>query len=162
MNFRSAYIQLGLSCYLCFASACNYNKTYYVNPIRLIEGYHGAAIKRQTFLNQTKIWQANLDSLIIELSTLSPDKAEQKKQEFYQYRQIIQRKAQAEETRLNRETIDEINTYIKQYGKEYNYDFILGATEAGNIVYAAESTDLTEKILAGLNKQYDQRKQPSK
>lgn len=49
----------------------------------------------------------------------------------------------------------EINAYIKQYGKAQGYTFILGATESGNIVYAADGTDITSEVLKGLNDQYD-------
>jgi hypothetical protein len=50
---------------------------------------------------------------------------------------------------VNQEILAEINTYIKQYGKEKGYDFILGATDNGNIVYAAEGKDITDDVLAG-------------
>ena len=72
------------------------------------------------------------------------------------YRQAIQEKAQSEEAHSNQVILGEINGYIKYYGKEKGYDFILGATDNGNIVYAAEGKDITEEVLAGLNKQYDQ------
>jgi outer membrane protein len=146
----------------CFLLACTHSTTGYINPNKLVEDYHGAANKRQTFLNQTKIWQANLDSLTTEISALPPAQAKQKEQEFLQYRQVIQQKAQVEEARVNKAILTEVNAYIKQYGKEKGYDFILGATESGNIVYAAEETDLTDEILAGLNQQYDQRKESGK
>lgn len=53
--------------------------------------------------------------------------------------------------------LEEVNTYIKQYGKEKGYDFTLGATDNGNIVHAAEGTDVTEAVLTALNKQYAER-----
>ncbi len=130
--------------------------TVYVKPSTLFSGYHGATLKQQAFLTQAKTWQANLDSLTTEMAVLPPAQAKAKQQQFLQYRQAIQQKAQAEEARVNQEILAEINAYIKQYGKEKGYDFIFGATENGNIVYAAEGKDITDEVLTGLNKQYDQ------
>ncbi|MBD2767443.1 hypothetical protein IC235_06010 [Hymenobacter sp. BT664] len=48
-----------------------------------------------------------------------------------------------------------MNASLKQYGKAKGYTFILGATDAGNILYAAEGTELSDGVLNGLNEQYD-------
>lgn len=137
-------------------SMCTQNNAKYINPSKLIEGYHGATAKQQAFMSQAKIWQTNLDSLKTEMATLPLAQAKAKEQQFVQYRQVIQQKARTEEDHVNQEILAEINSYIKKYGKEKGYDFILGATDSGNIVYAAEDKDITEEVLTGLNKQYDQ------
>ena len=49
--------------------------------------------------------------------------------------------------------LEEVNAYLKQYGKAKGYTFLLGATDGGNIVYAAEGTDVSEDVLVGLNAQ---------
>ncbi|OGX87430.1 hypothetical protein BEN47_10910 [Hymenobacter lapidarius] len=107
-------------------------------------------------LNKREVWQSNLDSLTDEMTSLPDNQAKAKRQEFLQYRQAIEQKIQVEEARINQEILAEINLYIKQYGKNKGYDFILGATENGNIVYAAEGKDITEDVLNGLNNKYDQ------
>lgn len=135
-------------------TSCN-KKIFYVNPSILVNKYHSAITKQRAFLTQAKTWQANLDSLSTEMAALPAARAKAKEQQFQQYRQAIQQKARAEEARVNQEILAEINAYIKQYGKEKGYDFILGATENGNIVYAAEGKDITDDVLVGLNKQYD-------
>lgn len=136
--------------------ACTAHHTSFINPNKLVDGFHGAHARKQAFLTQAKTWQANLDSLSAEMAALPPAQAKAKEQQFQQYRQAIQQKARAEEARVNQEILAEINAYIKQYGKEKGYDFILGATDNGNIVYAAEGKDITDDVLVGLNKQYDQ------
>ncbi|GGF27937.1 hypothetical protein GCM10011383_44550 [Hymenobacter cavernae] len=97
-----------------------------------------------------------MDSLAAETKAITAELTKRaKEQQLQQYREAIQQKAVAEQQRLDKETLDEINAYLKQYGKEKGYDFILGATEQGNIVYAAEGKDITEEVLTGLNQQYD-------
>ncbi|UOQ75196.1 OmpH family outer membrane protein [Hymenobacter cellulosilyticus] len=145
-----------LFCLFVFLSTACKSGTVYINSNKIIEQYHGATGKKQAFLNQAKIWQANLDSLTAEMQAVKGAQAAAKEQQLLQYREAIQQKAQAEEARVSQEILTEINAYIKQYGKEKGYDFILGATDNGNIVYAAEGKDITEEVLAGLNKQYDQ------
>ena len=49
--------------------------------------------------------------------------------------------------------LEEVNAYLKQYGKAKGYTFLLGATDSGNLVYAAEGTDVSEDVLVGLNAQ---------
>jgi outer membrane protein len=143
-------------------SSCSPNKTAYINPTKLMQGYQGAIVKHEAFTAKTKVWQLNLDSLTTEISSLPPSatKARQvKEQQYLQYREAIQQQAAAEQQRLDKEVLEEMNAYIKQYGKEKGYDFILGATDNGNIVYAAEDTDVTDEILVELNKQYAERTQ---
>lgn len=130
----------------------------YVNPNKLLQGYHGAITQHEAFVNKAKTWQQRVDSLSTELQALSKAPAATRigrEQQLLRYRDAVQQQAQEENQRLTKAVLTEINTYLKQYGKEKGYTFILGATESGNIVYAAEGTDISEEVLKGLNAQYD-------
>jgi outer membrane protein len=48
----------------------------------------------------------------------------------------------------------QLNQYIREYGEQNGYSFIHGAMGNGNLMYAAESKDLTKDILAFCNKRY--------
>ena len=48
-----------------------------------------------------------------------------------------------------------LNQYIKDYGREYEYDLILGAKGDGNLMYADDRLDITEEVLEYVNKKYD-------
>ncbi|WP_083322157.1 OmpH family outer membrane protein [Hymenobacter lapidarius] len=147
---------LVIVCVLSLTSACKSQLSSYIRPNYLFAGYNGARLRQQVMLNKREVWQSNLDSLTDEMTSLPDNQAKAKRQEFLQYRQAIEQKIQVEEARINQEILAEINLYIKQYGKNKGYDFILGATENGNIVYAAEGKDITEDVLNGLNNKYDQ------
>lgn len=130
----------------------------YVNPAKLLQGYHGATVQHELFQAKAQGWQQRIDSLSTELQALSqvPTTTHAtKEQQLLRYREAIQQQAQQENQRLTKAVLEEINVYLKQYGKEKGYTFILGATESGSIVYAAEGTDITEDVLKGLNAQYD-------
>ncbi|WP_157807301.1 OmpH family outer membrane protein [Hymenobacter chitinivorans] len=139
-------------------SCSTQEKVGYVNPVKLMQEYHAATAQQQVFQAKAKVWQQRIDSLKTELDALPADgsaKRAYREQELLRYRDAIQQQAQQEDQRLAKGVMEEVNAYIKQYGKEKGYRFILGATNQGNIVYAAEGTDLTDEILEGLNKQYD-------
>ncbi len=137
---------------------CKSISTYYVNPNKLLQGYHGATAQHDAFQAKAKIWQQRIDSLSAAqeaLGAIPVATRDAKEQQLARYRDAIQQQAQQENQRLTKAVLDEVNAYIKQYGKEKGYTFILGATESGNIVYAADGTDITSDVLKGLNAQYD-------
>jgi outer membrane protein len=143
---------------LMIISSCHKDGVKYINPNKLLQGYHGAVAQHELFQAKTRDWQLRVDSLGTELQALGKAPAATraaKEQQLLRYREAIEQQAQRENQRLTQAVLAEINAYIKQYGKEKGYTFILGATESGNIVYAADGTDITEEVLKGLNAQYD-------
>jgi outer membrane protein len=133
-------------------------KIYYINPAKILQGYHSAQAQHELFQAKARDWQLRIDSLGTELQALRSAPAATrtaKEQQLVQYRDAIQQRAQQENQRLTQAVLGEINAYLKQYGKEKGYTFILGANESGNIVYAAEGTDITDDVLKGLNERYD-------
>lgn len=133
-------------------------KVGYVNPNKITQDYHGFEAQQLTYSGKVRNWQQHIDSLNSELQAQNKSHTANltiKEQQLLRYRNAIQQQAQQENQRLTKAVLGEINIYLKQYGKEHGYTFILGATESGNIVYAAEGTDITEDVLKGLNAQYD-------
>ena len=145
--------------YLCLPVSCATKQSMtYVNPNKLMQGYHGATAQHEVFQAKAKVWQQRVDSLSAELQVLSAAPAATragKEQQLLRYRDAVQQQAQQENERLTKAVLEEINAYLKQYGKEKGYTFILGATDSGNIVYAAPGADISEEVLKGLNAQYD-------
>ena len=154
---KNSYALLFLTSLL--ATACGTKPGIgYVNPNKLLQGYHGATAQHEVFQAKAQGWQQRVDSLSTELQALSKAPAATratKEQQLLRYRDAIQQQAQQENQRLTKAVLEEINAYLKQYGKAHGYTYILGATESGNIVYAAEGTDISDDVLKGLNAQYD-------
>lgn len=48
----------------------------------------------------------------------------------------------------------QINQFISDYGKENNFDYILGATGQGNIMYSDEKNDISKDVLNYINNKY--------
>jgi outer membrane protein len=54
----------------------------------------------------------------------------------------------------NRQMIDNIEQYLKQYNKDKGYSFIFSYSFGGNLMYGAEGHNITREIIAGINKAY--------
>lgn len=50
---------------------------------------------------------------------------------------------------------EQLNQYIKDYGKENGYDYILGATGQGNLMYAVENKDVSKELIEYANIRYE-------
>ena len=47
-----------------------------------------------------------------------------------------------------------INDGIKEYGDTHGYDFIFGATGDGSLMFARESTNVTDSVIQFINRKY--------
>jgi len=59
---------------------------------------------------------------------------------------------------MNITLLDTISSFMKNYNKKTNYDFILGYSKGGGILFANEAYDITKQVLEELNKQYAKHK----
>ena len=145
----------------------------YVDVNKLLESYKRTEIVRSEFEKKAKTLQSNVDSLILgwqeDLKTYDKERSKMtkkeislkqellnnKQQQISSYQQAIQKQIQEEDKKATQTVINDINDYVKEYGKKKGYKIIFGASGSGNIMYADEGTDLTEKILEGLNNEFD-------
>ncbi len=91
-------------------------------------------------------------------ASMSKKKAETEYQALLQKKQMQDYQLRAEEQSLQAEGQKEIDTLVKQvkafvkdYGKNNGYTYILGANDAGSVMYGAEGNDITEVIIEALN-----------
>lgn len=144
----------------------------YVDVNKLIIGYEKTKIAKAEFDKKATLMKSNVDSLVSnwqtelknyekERTAFSPKELKlkqellgNKQQQINGYQEAIQKKIQEEDKKVTQTVINDINDYIKEYGKSHSYKIIFGASGGGNIMYADESTDLTEEILKGLNAEY--------
>ncbi len=87
--------------------------------------------------------------------------AQQKGAELQRREQQLQYAQQAMVQQLQKESGKEMDTlvksvksYIKEYGKEKGYDYILGTGESATVLYAKDNYDITKEVIANLNKKY--------
>ncbi len=145
----------------------------YVDVNKLIDGYKRTKIVRAEFEDKAKTLNANVDSLMTdwqkELKTYEKERSKMskkelelkqqllsnKQQQINNYQQAIQKQIQEEDKKATQTVINDINDYVKAYGKNNKHDIIFGASGGGNIMYASDASDLTEDILIGLNEEFE-------
>lgn len=147
----------------------------YVDVNKLVEGYKRTKVVKAEFDKKATTMKGNIDSLMTgwqkelqayekERVSLSPKELklkqellQNKQQQINGYQEAIQKQIQEEDRKVTQTVINDINDYVKEYGKKHGYKIIFGASGGGNIMYAAESTDLTEVVLNGLNAEYEKK-----
>lgn len=149
------------------------DNTVYVDNNVLMRDYKGMQVMQAEYEKKAAVWQANVDTLITDWETelrsyekerksmtakereLKEEILRNRQQQINQYREAMGQKAREEEQKMTQTVLNEVNDYIKEYGKKHGYKYILGATGNGNIVYAKEAHNITEDVLKGLNEEYD-------
>ena len=104
-------------------------------------------------------FKAEQERLEQQAMLLNDEKKQQKAQELQDMYIKLQQFSQDKQTELSKRqdellkpVFDEINTIINKIGEEGGYDFIFNGSISGTLVYAKEQYDLTDKVLAELDK----------
>lgn len=145
----------------------------YVRSTELIYAYDGTKEAQVKFNQQKNSWQANLDTLkadfgrAVSLFNEGKDKMSKealdeqrkilvsKENQLQQYAKAMSEKLELQDGQMMQSVLNQINSFTEAYGKEHGYDFILGTTDAGNVLYGKESLDITAELLEALNKKYN-------
>ncbi|TSE06701.1 MULTISPECIES: OmpH family outer membrane protein [Aquimarina] len=145
----------------------------YVDVNKLLEGYKRTAIIKSEFDEKAKTMKANVDSLIgswqTELKAYEKERSDMskkelelkqellanKQQQINNYQQAVQKQLVEEDKKVTQTVINDINDFVKEYGKKNGYKVIFGATGNGTIMYGEESADLTEVVLKELNAEFE-------
>lgn len=100
-----------------------------------------------------------LDSLLFDIElaqkkSIPVSVLEWKKENYLRNRQEIEEVESELNKKLINKTWTQINQYVKDYGLLNNYDFIFGANGNGNIMYASDASNITDKVVEFINNRY--------
>ena len=82
----------------------------------------------------------------------------QQQQELVTLRDKLQSNLVEEEQVMNRQILDYITRFIEENKTQYNYQFILGKSFGGPVLYSNSCLEITQKLLVALNKKYQSEK----
>ncbi|QLE01121.1 OmpH family outer membrane protein [Galbibacter sp. BG1] len=154
------------------AISCQQNKIAFVDNTKLINEYQEKIDieakykgKIEKFDKKTdslsRAFQSEAQSFEAEAKSLPQSQAQEKYNSLLQKRQAMSQQLQMEEQKLSQESQQEIDslikkvrTFVKDYGKEKGYTFVLGSNEAGSVLYGEESKDITSEVLKEINEEY--------
>ncbi|RAV29365.1 OmpH/Skp family outer membrane protein [Sinomicrobium soli] len=156
--------------------SCQQDKIAFIDNTRLINDYQEKKDIEAKFKSKLEVFEKKTDSLSRALQTeaqafqseaskMSQGKAQEKYEQLMQRRQQIQQEVQQEEMQLQQESQGEIDSlikkvreFVKDYGKDNGYTYILGSNDAGSVLYGVEEKDLTDELLKALNDNYSEKK----
>lgn len=144
-------LTLGLLVYLVIKSQPE-KKGYVVNQ-QIFEGFQGKKDLEARLAQLRTDHKRSLDSILTLIRAENRDRFEViYKETANQY--VLKEKEISE--KYTADIWKQINHSIAAYGKEYGYDFILGASGDGNLMFAKESNNITEDVVRYMNAQYEE------
>lgn len=78
----------------------------------------------------------------------------QQQQALVDLRDRLSYELMEEEQVMNRQILDYITSYLESLKEEYNFQYILGKSFGGPILYSDNALDITKLVLDGINKRY--------
>lgn len=148
-------------------------KIAYIRSSELVYGYLGMQDAHRKYEEKSKIWKTNTDTLQQEfqreldqykqteakLSKAEKEKTERsleaKKQNIIRYMQSVTAQAKEQDEKITQAVLNQVNSFIEEYGKAHEYKIILGTTLSGNLLYGEDGIDITKEVLDALNKNYN-------
>ncbi len=82
----------------------------------------------------------------------------QQQQELVNLSESLQTNLMEEEQVMNRQILEYITSYLEENKSEYNYQYILGKSFGGQVLYGDSALDITQKVLDGINAKYQSEK----
>ena len=78
----------------------------------------------------------------------------QQQQELVSLRDKLQSNLMDEEQVMNRQILEYITKFLEEHKSEYNYQYILGKSFGGVVLFSDNSLDITQKVLDAINNKY--------
>jgi outer membrane protein len=157
-------------------SALNTNngQVVYVNTDTLLEHYEYFKVKKQELEAKGKRLETELAGRMRNLEneyTTARDKVQRgtmsnslmqetekdlmrKQQQLQIYKEEQAAKLMEEEKNINEQLNDNIRNFLSTFGKKNGYNFVLGMSGSGGVLFANDSLNITTSVLEGLNKEY--------
>lgn len=115
------------------------------------------ATKGRNLQNKAAFFQQKAPTMTMEQGRATEASLQKEQQDILQYRERAAQSLALEEQKKNEELYNKIYDYLKKYNAENKYEFVLGYTKGGGILFADTDNDVTKKVLDGLNKEYKEK-----
>ena len=167
-------VLLGL---IAFTSCQQQQKIAFVDRTEVINKYQAKIDIEEKYKVKNDAYIKRRDSLIqrydfdrkeasIRAQRMSQKDLEKLGQEFQQREALLGQQIQFEKEEIEKafsseidSTISKIKTFVSKYGKDNGYSYILGTSDSANsVMYGPEQDNITEQVLEGLNKAYNEKK----
>lgn len=104
---------------------------------------------------ETFYQQAQTGAITADQAQLQEQELMQKQQELVQLNDTYTNRLRNMEMEMNIELYGEITSLLEELNTELAYDYILGFSPGGGILYASDKHDITNQVIQRLNTQYE-------
>ena len=104
--------------------------------------------------NKVAFFQQRAATMTQEQGRATEASLQKEQQDILAYRERAAQNLAGEEQAKNKQLYDQIFDYLKKINGTNKYEFVLGYTKGGGILFADPSGDRTTVVLDGLNKEY--------
>lgn len=77
------------------------------------------------------------------------------KENYYLKEKQFSEENESQSQQYTNQIWEQINQYVKEFGDEKGYTYILGANGQGNLMYANEANNISKEVIEYVNKKYD-------
>ncbi|GAB3322361.1 hypothetical protein GCM10027299_17950 [Larkinella ripae] len=113
--------------------------------------------KGRSLQNEVAFFQQRAQTMTMEQGRATEAALQKKQQDLMAYRDRVVQQLAEEEQKKNEELYNQIHDYLRKINKQNQYDFVMGYSKGGGILFADSSLDATKPIISGLNKEYQQK-----
>ncbi|MFC5410601.1 OmpH family outer membrane protein [Larkinella bovis] len=113
--------------------------------------------KGRSLQNEVAFFQQRAQTMTMEQGRATEAALQKKQQDLMAYRDRVVQQLAEEEQKKNEELYNQIHDYLQKVNKQNQYDFVMGYSRGGGILFADTSLDATKTIINGLNKEYQQK-----
>ena len=113
--------------------------------------------KGRSLQNEVAFFQQRAQTMTMEQGRATEAALQKKQQDLIAYRDRIIQQLGVEEQKKNEELYNQIHDYLRKVNKQNQYDFVMGYSRGGGILFADSTLDATKTIIGGLNKEYQEK-----
>ena len=110
--------------------------------------------KGRNLQNKVAFFQQRAATMTQEQGRATEASLQKEQQDILAYRERAAQNLAVEEQNKNKQLYDQIYEYLRRINAQNKYEFVLGYTKGGGILFADPSGDQTKAVLDGLNKEY--------
>lgn len=115
--------------------------------------------RAQGLQNEFNDYQRNVNNLTLSQARALEENLAKKEQNLRLYEQSLGQEMANEEAKITKELYDRVTTYLKEYGQSKGFKIVLKYDPTSDVLFAGDSLDITQDVIAGLNAEYKDEKE---
>lgn len=115
--------------------------------------------RAQGLQNEINSYQRNVQNLTMGQARAIEEDLMKKEQNLRMYQESLAQDLMSEESKMNQELYKKITDFLKEYGLQKGLQIVFKFDTSSDVLFAGDSLDITEEVIAGLNEAYKKEKE---